>query len=288
MEILRLPETTQVQAKFTVASASALYTMQYEDLITGSAYSASAISNNLKEVSFTLNSRYLTYSGSLYGNVYSGTTNIISTGMDVVKPYCDITKVKGLLSITTAQCIAAEKVARKIIEAETGSFQFIRKQREIIGMGLDYLPVDERINKMYYLYENGTLIYDYEDTDLNEYKISIDKTSIVHADPLQNKVEYKKVWEDRNYPISFASGNDYLLEADFGYRSAPEDIQEACEILIQDIISNNMRYFSRNIAEFDNQEFRLKFTDGASYGTGNLVVDKLLSSYKNRIIPGVI
>jgi hypothetical protein len=289
MEILRLPETTQIQAKFTVPAASQLYTIQYEDLITGSTYSASATSSSSKEVTFTLNSKYLSYSGNLFANVYSSASALVySTGIDVVKPYCDITKVKGVLNITTAQCITAEKVARKMIEAEVGSFQFIRKQKEIIGMGLDYLPVNENIDKLYYLYENGVLVFDYSNADLDDYKISIDRTSIIYDDNLENKVEYQKVWADRNYPITFASGNDYLLDADFGYKVIPSDVEEACEILVQDVISNNMRYFSRNIVEFDNQEFRIKFADGGAFGTGNLLVDKILSRYKNRIIPGVI
>jgi len=289
MEILRLPETSQIQATFTVAAASQLYTMNYTDLTTASAYSASAVSSASKQVTFTLNSRYLSYAGNLFANVYNSSgDNVMSIGIDVVKPYCDITSLKARLGITTSQCIGAEKVARKMIEAEAGSFQFMRKQKEIIGMGMDYLPVKERLVKMYYLSENGVLIYDYQNSLLNEYKISIDKTSIIHAEQIENKVEYRKVWEDRNYPVTFASGNDYLLEADFGYQVVPGDVEEACEILIQDLISDNMRYFNRNIVEFDNQEFRIKFSNTAASGTGNLLVDKLLSNYKNNIVPGVI
>ena len=289
MEILRLPETTSVNVSYSVPSASTLYILSYEDLNTGSTYSTTATSNNSKVVTFTLNSRYLTYTGSLDATVMtSASSMVISEGIDVVKPYCDITSVKTKLGITTAQTIQCEKIARKIIESEAGNFDFVRKQKEVYGMGMDYLPLDEPIQKLYYLYENGELIYDYEDANLQDYKISVDKTSIVTASSPVNKMEYQRVWRDRYLDTDFTNGFDYLIDADFGYKNVPEDIQEACELLVQDIASNNLKYVNRYITEFDNNEFKIKFSDGFQSGTGNMIADKILSRYKNRIIPGVI
>lgn len=289
METLRLPETTQVEVSFNVPNASTLYILSYEDLATGDTYSTSATSDGSKVVTFALDNRYLTYTGTLIADILtSASSTIISDGIDVVKPYCDITSLKTKLGITTAQTIQCEKVARKIIESEAGKFGLIRKQKEVYGMGLDYLPIDEPIQKLYYLYENGELIYDYEDVNLQDFKISVDKTSIVTAANPVNKMEYQRVWRDRFLDTDFTSGFDYIVDADFGYKSVPEDIQEACELLIQDIASNNLRYVNRYITEFDNNEFKIKFSDGFQSGTGNLIADKILSRYKNRIVPGVI
>lgn len=289
MEILRLPTTTVIQVDLTVPSASTEYRIEYEDLITGESFSASATSNHQKIARFTLDVKYLTYTGNLFANVYSpSNTLVLSTGIDVVKPYCDIDSVRTKLQITTAQAIEAEKVARRMIEAEAGSFQFIRKDKEIIGMGIDYLPVDERIVKLYEMSENQEIIFVDGDDQYDQYRISVDKTSIVLDDNIQNKVEYPKVWRDRNYAVAFCNGCDYVIDADFGYQVVPSDVQEACEILVQDLIQGNTRYYSRNILEFDNQEFKIKFAPGASSGTGNLVVDKLLTRYKNKIRPGVL
>ncbi len=288
METLRLIETTAIQVSFSVPSASATFIISYEDLVTGDIYSSSAVSNSSKLVTFTLDDYYLTYAGHLSADIKSSASaNLISVGIDVVKPYCDITELKGKLGLTTAQTIQCEKVARKMIEAEVGKFDLVRKEKEVIGRGIDYLPLDEKIQKLYYIWENDTLVFDYEDEELNEHKISVDKTSIVPSLE-QNKLEYSRVWSDRFLDISFESGYDYRIDADFGYKVIPEDIQEACEILIQDIALNNMRYVNRYIESFDNTEFVVKFAKGYSSGTGNMIIDKILNKYKNRIIPGVL
>lgn len=289
METLRLPETTAVEVSFDVPDASTLYILSYEDLQTKSSYSTSATSNTYKVVTFELDSRYLTYTGSLAAEVLTAASAlVISNGIDVVKPYCDISSVSDQLGITVGKTIQCEKVARKIIEAEAGEFGFVRKEKELYGMGLDYLPLDEKIQKLYYLRENGVLIYDHEDSNLQEYKISVDGTSIVTSVSPVNKMEYKYVWRDRYLDTDFFYGYDYLVDADFGYKAIPEDIQEACEILIQDIVNDNMKYYNRNIVEFNNLEFRIKFSNRSFDGSGNAIVDKILAKYKNAITPGVL
>lgn len=289
MEIVRLAESTSVDAKFFVPTSLEVYTLEYEDLDSSEVFSASAMSDARRYVTFELDSKYMTYSGNLLASVYDNLGNLkITDGIDVVKPYCDITKVQSKLGLNPAQATEAERVARKIIEAEAGSFQFYRDKKELIGMGIDYLPINTRVVKLYYMWENGELIYDYQDPDLQGYSISIDKTSIVPSEN-KNKIEYKVVWNDRHLSSpAFRSGSNYVIDADFGYQAIPTDIQEACEILMQDLVSDSLRYYNRNIIEFDNLEFRIKFAEGMSGGTGNNMVDNLLSKYKNRIIPGVL
>ena len=289
MEILRLPETTAIQVDLTLPAIETQYLISYEDLQTGETFSASATSNSQKVARFTLDNKYLLYSGNLFANISDPSGNIVmSVGIDIVKPYCDINSLKTKLQITTAQAVESEKVARRIIESEAGSFQFVRKLKEVYGMGIDYLPIDERISKIYQMWENGEVIYVNGDSSYDQYTVSVDKSSIVLNDEIQNKVEYSKVWRDRNFAVTFCNGCDYLVDGEFGYQVVPSDVQEACEILIQDLVQGNTKYYSRNILEFDNREFTIKFAPGSSTGTGNLIVDKLLTRYKNRIRPGVI
>lgn len=288
MEILRLPQSTSVQASFDVPTASALYTATYTDMDTGTSYSASATSTSSKIVTFTLNNRYMTYSGNLEFNIYQSGSMVYSDGVKIIRPYCDIMNIKEVFGITSAKAIEYESTARAIIESQAGEFQFIRKNKEISGMGLDFLPVNERIETLYKMYENGELIHDSSSASLNLYQISVDRSSIVPIDQIQNKVEYQKVWKDRYLDISFANGYDYLVDADFGYRFIPQDIQKACSILITDLSNNNMQYINKYIEMFDNVEFRVQFAKEFAKGTGNMIVDNILSKYKNRIIPGVI
>jgi len=288
MEILRLPESGSIQATFDVPVSNAIYTASYTDLITGKSYSASATSTNNKSITFTLDNYYMTYSGDIEFSIYRSGSIIYSDLVRVVRPYCDISSIKNVLSITSAKAIELESTARAIIESQAGEFHFIRKEKEISAMGLDFLPVNERIETLYKMYENGELIHDSSNSELNLYRISVDKSSIVPIDTIQNKVEYQKVWKDRYLDVSFANGYDYLLDADFGYRVIPQDIQKACSLLITDLSNNNMQYINKYIEMFDNVEFRLQFAKDFAKGTGNMIVDNILSKYKNRIVPGVI
>jgi len=291
MEILRTPETTQIVAEITLPIANADYRLVYSDLITGQAYSASATSNTNRVGSFTIDPYYLKYTGELEANIFdSGNELVYSGGIDVVRPYCDLNSVISKLNVTNAKAIQAEKVSRKIIESEAGKFTFVKKQKEVIGMGMDYLPIDERIQSLHRLFENNRLIFDYESPEDYErsFKISIDKSSVVQDHETTNRMQYAKVWQDRYLGIDFPSGYDYIVEGEFGYRIIPEDIQEACEILMQDILSDNLRYINRYIEKFDNTEFNITFSKAYSTGTGNLFVDKILAKYKNRIRLGVM
>ena len=288
MEILRLPESTSVQAAFDVPTANVLYTASYTDINTGTSYSASATSTSSKIATFTLNNTYMTYSGNLEFNIYQSGSAVYSDGVKVIRPYCDISNIKEVLGITSAQAVEYESTARAIIESQAGEFQFVRKNKEISGMGMDFLPVNERIETLYKMYENGELIHDSTSATLNLYQISVDRSSIVPIDQIQNKVEYQKVWRDRYLDVSFANGYDYLVDGDFGYRFIPQDIQKACRLLITDLSQNNMQYINKYIEMFDNVEFRVQFAKEFARGTGNMIVDNILSKYKNRIVPGVI
>jgi hypothetical protein len=291
MEILRTPETTSIIAEIDLPQANTLYVLLYTDLVTEQSFSASATTGTNKVANFTLDPYYLKYTGELEGNVYDESGNLVySAGIDIVRPYCDLKNVIAKLGVTNAKGVQAEKVARKIIESEANKFNFVKKQKEVIGMGMDYLPIDERIQSLHQLFENNRLIFNSDTPEDFErsFKISIDKSSIVQEHETTNRMQYAKVWQDRYLGIDFPSGFDYIVDGEFGYRVIPEDVQEACEILMQDILSDNLRYVNRYIEKFDNTEFNITFSKTYATGTGNLFVDKLLAKYKNRIRLGVM
>ena len=184
----------------------------------------------------------------------------------------------------------AERTARFIIDSESAkTFGFVRKEKEVIGNGSDYLIIDEKIHKLYKVYENGNLLYDStQENNLVTYTISKDKTSIVPVYIEANKTEYPQVWRDRYLSRAFADGYDYVIDADFGYKVIPQDIQEATSLLCSDISSGNMQYINSYIESFDNADFKIKFAKSFVNGTGNLIVDKILSKYKNSIKIGVL
>jgi hypothetical protein len=296
MEILnerQYKKVTSLTATFTV-SPSGTYILDYEDLYTGESFSASA-STISGAVSFTLAPKYLDYTGSLAASVKDSSGNtVIMTNIEIIRPYCNLDSVASALSITDGSEIGYERLARYIIDSQTQGFPFIRKEKDIIGMGMDYLPIDEKIYKIYKVYKNEELVYNSSlsaSVNLVTYAITKDGSSITNVEnesDAENKVNYKPVWHERYLDPAFADGSEYRVDADYGWKVIPQDIQEACEMLVQDIKSDNLRYINRYIESFDNEDFKIKFAKNPTAGTGNMFVDKILEKYRNRLRIGVL
>jgi hypothetical protein len=289
MELLRLNNTTSLSASFSSLTASASYNIELDDLLTGVSYSASAIANSSGIVSFAMPSHYLTYTGSLSASVKDSQNNLVNmTNIDIVRPYSNPNTTATALSIKTSEAIEHERLARYIIDSYTGGFNFIRKEKEFIGDGSDQLLIDENIHKLYKLYENGELIYDSEsNTNESEYKVHKQLNAIVLDIPEGNRIDYPKIWRDRFLDVDFFSGYEYVVDGDFGWKVIPQDIQDASEMLIQDIANDSLRYINRYIESFDNDDFKIKFAKNWSSSTGNRVVDRILERYQKPILPGV-
>ena len=290
MEALRINGQTP-SVTFTGLLPSSEYTLTYTDLSTQEEYTSTQQSNASGEVSFVLNSYYDNYDGVLDATLFNYLDEVENVaGIEVVRPYTNITTLAAELDKTYAQARDTERTARFIIDSESAkTFGFVRKEKEFIGNGSDYLVIDEKIHKLYKVYENGNLLYDStQENNLVTYTISKDKTSIIPVYIEANKTEYPQVWRDRYLSRAFADGYDYVVEADFGYKVIPQDIQEATKLLCSDISSGNMQYINNYIESFDNADFKIKFAKNFANGTGNLIVDKILSKYKNSIKIGVL
>jgi hypothetical protein len=290
MEALRI-NGQRPSVTFTGLLPSSEYTLEYRDILTEEIYVLSEESDTNGSVTFLLNQIYATYNGVLDASVYDYLDEVvITTNIDVIRPYTDIFTLATDLNKTTAQVTEMERIARYIIDSEVSEgFGYVRKEKEIVGNGSDYLVVNEKINKLYKVYENGTLLYD-STSDNNEitFAISKDKTSIVPLHEESNKTEYPQVWRDRYLSRAFSDGYDYVIDADFGYKVVPQDIQEATKLLCSDISSDNMKYLNKYIESFDNDDFKIKFAKNFNASTGNLVVDRILTKYKNNIRIGVL
>jgi hypothetical protein len=295
MEILNeraYKKVTSLTATFSI-SPSGTYTLDYEDLYTGESFSASATTIS-GAVTFTLDEKYLNYTGNLSASVKnSDGDTVILTNVDIVRPYCNLDSIAAALSISGGSEIEYERLARYIIDSQTQPFTFMRKEKDIVGMGMDYLPIDEKIYKIYKVYENQEIQYDSTLTsneNLVTYEITRDGTSITNVDDEapENKINNKVVWRERYLDSAFGEGSEYRVDGDFGWRVIPQDIQEACEMLIQDIKSDNLKYINRYIESFDNEDFKIKFSKGPNTGTGNMMVDKILEKYRNRLRIGVL
>lgn len=298
MELLRLNNTTSLSASFSGLSSSVNYKIELDDLITSQSYSASANSNGSGVVVFSIPEHYLTYTGSLVATVKDPQNDIVNiTNIEIVRPYCNIDttglKLYGKTStLTTTErnnIVEYERLARYIIDSHTDGFNYIRKEKEFIGTGTDELLIDEKIHNLYKIYENGELMYD-ASSENNEadYMINRQLNAIVLDIPESNRINYKKVWRDRFLDVDFFEGYEYIVDADYGWKVIPQDIQEACELLVQDIFKDNIKYINRYIESFDNDDFKIKFAKNWTATTGNLIVDRILERYKRPIRVGVL
>lgn len=290
MELLRLINTTSLSASFSGLTASTNYILELDDLITGIAYSASATSNASGIVSFSMPSHYLTYTGSLSASVKDAGGDIkVITNIDVIRPYSTPSELASALSIKTSEAIEYERLARYIIDAHTGGFTYIRKEKEFIGDGSDQLLIDEPIQTLYKLYENGELMYDASsNTNEADYKINKQLNAIVLDIPEGNRVNYPKVWRDRFLDRDFFDGYEYVVDADYGWKVIPQDIQDASSLLVQDIVGDNLKYVNKYIESFSNDDFNIKFSKNFTATTGNRVVDRILERYQKPIRVGVL
>ena len=290
MEVLRINGSIPT-VSFSDLIPSGVYTIEYSDLLTDETFSATASANGSGDITFTLDNKYISYDGNLEARVLDTyDEEVIVTNIDILRPYCDIYSLATELGKTVAQVKEMERIARYIIDSETfGGFKFVRKEKEVVGLGSDYLVIDEKIHKLYKLYENLELVYDSTlETNEQEFEISKDKTSIVLTQTQTNRVNYNRVWRDRYLDVDFADGFEYLVDADFGWKVIPQDIQEATTLLVADISSDNMKYINKYIESFDNDDFKIKFAKNFNASTGNLVVDRILTKYKNSIRIGVL
>jgi hypothetical protein len=290
MEALRI-NGQRPSVTFAGLLPSSEYTLEYKDISTEEVYVLSEESDINGSVTFLLNQIYANYDGLLDASVYDYLDEVvITTNIDVIRPYTDISTLATDLNKTSTQVKEMERIARYIIDSEVSQgFGYTRKEKEIVGNGSDYLVVNEKINKLYKVYENGTLLYD-STLNNNEltFAISKDKTSIVPVYEESNKTEYPQVWRDRYLTRAFSDGYDYVIDADFGYKVVPQDIQEATRLLCSDISSDNMKYLNKYIESFDNADFKIKFAKNFNASTGNLIVDRILTKYKNNIRIGVL
>jgi hypothetical protein len=290
MEALRINGQTP-SVTFTGLLPGSEYTLTYTDLSTQEEYTSTQESDTSGEAVFTLNSYYDNYDAVLDATLFNYLDEVESVaGIEVIRPYTNIASLATDLNKTYDQAKDTERTARFIIDSESAkTFGFVRKEKEFIGNGSDYLVIDEKIHKLYKVYENGNLLYDStQENNLVTYTISKDGTSIIPVYIEANKTEYPQVWRDRYLSRAFADGYDYVVEADFGYKVIPQDIQEATKLLCSDISSGNMQYINNYIESFDNADFKIKFAKNFVNGTGNLIVDKILSKYKNSIKIGVL
>jgi hypothetical protein len=286
MEILRVPPYS-LNAVIDVEFPSTVYNYTIEDMADHSLLIGVTISSSDLKVSIPLPSKY--------DNTYLITIAGEEHFFEVVRPYVD-PRTKGTTASEVAEYAKNEELARAIIDSIiSDGFYYRKKIYETTGLGADYLPIWTNAQKLLKLYENNALLYDSSEEDPlgRNYSLTSDKFAIVESyDGSLNRYEGAPNilpaagsdstdlnWTYRGFPRGF----DYKAVLEVGYRNIPSDVVRATELLIEDISCGKLEYQKRYIADYNTDQFKIKFDSRSFEGTGNILVDKILSKYATPI-----
>jgi hypothetical protein len=219
---------------------------------------------------------------------------IFDDNFHVVRPYVDPNTL-GSTATEIATATSNEELARAIIDSVIPQgFYFKKETFEMVGLGADYLPLWVNAKKILKIYENNILVFDVN-AELNRtvYEITKDKTAIVEQySDIINRTESAPnllptsasdlldlQFGYRGFPRNF----DYRVILEVGHTSVPSDIVRATKLLIEDISCGKLEYPKRYVSAYNTDQYKVQFDKRVFEGTGNLIVDKILSKYAKSI-----
>jgi hypothetical protein len=287
MQILRVPPY-DLSVTLDVALATTEYEYTIIDMADSSVFSDSVESSSERKVIIPLSSKYDSqYKIMIDGDFYY---------VDVVRPYTNPND-QGLTASEKNTYADNEELARAIIDSVLPDQEFYYKKKvvETTGLGLDYLPVWANVKDILKVYENNVLVYDADNLEESTilFEIVGDGSAITMSYPdAVNRDESARLLlpasptdiVEFNYaPRGFPKGWDYRLVLAVGYPKVPSDIKKATELLVHDIECGKLDYYKRYIGSYNTDQFRIQFDKAVFSGTGNLIVDKILSKYEKPI-----
>ena len=225
---------------------------------------------------------------------------------DVVTPYANMADVLEDLNIGTDpsdpnyktyhELQMAEKYARKLIESFTAQFFYLYDDTQIVyGHGSDILPLPFRIYQIHEVYENDVLLIDnINDVSNWVYDPVISESNFgirVNRQDLMDNVTYTANGlippsiNDRGFAGAFKKDFRYSVAGRFGWSSVPDNVEEACIILIQQFFDKDTAWRNKYVKSISTFDWKFDYMEDAHRGTGNLYADQLLTPY---VINGMV
>jgi hypothetical protein len=288
MEKLRVAPYSNIELGFTVPAE---YTQNTDFL---------EILTDLSDLSFTetthsvLGGDVITttiptkYDGSYRLEIKSSSDELLDETFEIVRPYVKPSEL-GETASEIAEYTKYEEVARAVIDSVIPEgFYYKKKTLEVVGLGADYIPLWWDAKRILAVYENDALVQD------RAYEITRDKTAITETvpggvnrneqAPLILPAAGSDLVDTVLPPLrGFPNGYDYKFVLEVGYPTVPSDIVRAATLLIDDIKCGRNDYYQRYISAYNTDQFRLQFDSRVFEGTGNVIVDKILSKYAKSI-----
>jgi hypothetical protein len=297
MQVLRLSSHQDIEIEFTIPAGYAT-----NETFTATITDMTDLSNTTQTV--TDNTAYV-WTITLPGK-YDADYRIVITDAsgdiihddtyEVRRPYVDPNTL-GTTASEIATATSNEELARAIIDSIIPQgFYYKKVVLETTGLGADYLPLWVDAKKILSVYENNVLIYDSSSPSsyVTNFEITKDKTAITktYADIVNRKESADLVlpaggtdYVDVNYIAFgvFPKTYDYKVYVEAGYTAVPSDIVKVANLLITDISCGKLEYYKRYVSDYKTDQYNLKFDSRVFEGTGNIIVDKILSKYRKSI-----
>ena len=230
------------------------------------------------------------YDAELSLTVTQSNLIVIKENVSVERPY---SKSTSTVASDMAAYLKSEKLARLIIDSVIPEGFYLKKTTlQVRGNGTDYLPFWDNVANILTVRENNVLIYDSSLEDNQKvFRIEGGNLIVAYDDMQVNRYESKPITipmaptdnldgQVINYSgVDFPQSYDYVIEAEVGYLSVPSDIREASELLVHDIECGKLDYYKRYITSYNTDQFKIQFDKSMLQGTGNILVDKILSKY---------
>jgi hypothetical protein len=291
MEILRLPPHDDLILDFVVPE---WYTEETDFYIRVTDLSdlSEVVTDHTGEAgdtfSYTLSSKYDNNYRVEFDSVNGDDALIYDETTELVRPYVAPSTL-GETASEIAEYTKYEEIARAVIDSVIPEgFYYKKKTLEIVGLGADYIPLWWDAKRILAVYENDVLVED------RTYEITRDKTAITETvpggvnrneqAPLILPAAGSDLVDTVLPPLrGFPNGYDYKFVLEVGYPTVPSDIVRAATLLIDDIKCGRNDYYQRYISAYNTDQFRLQFDSRVFEGTGNIIVDKILSKYAKSI-----
>lgn len=225
---------------------------------------------------------------------------------DVVTPYANMSDVWDDLNLGTDpsdpnyktyhEVQMAEKYARKLIEGFTAQSFYLYDDTQIVyGHGADILPLPFKLYEIHELYENDVLLYD-AINDVNNwiyvpqvsesgFGIRVNRQTLLDNTIYTANGMVPPTINDYNYRGAFKKDARYSVQGRFGWPSVPDNIEEACIVLIGQFFEKDTAWRNKYVKGINTFDYKFEYMEDAHRGTGNLYADQLLLPY---VITGMV
>jgi hypothetical protein len=317
MEVLRqAPYPLNISYEVPDANTSYFLVIEESDVFSNLVVNEEVVSDAESKITYELPAHLSlydkTYALSIYENIADERGElVVEDNLQISRPYVDPYSLGHKNNTELLENIRNEALSRAIIDSITGGFYFTTNWMEVTGQGTDYLPLWEKTYKILKVYENAKLVYDNEQDppalyDWN-YLITRDKSAItkdpIYAIGSANRVESKPLkfpfaqsdsitpfdTDDSANAFTYQPGalfgqfTDYLIKVEVGYKVIPYNIKDAMAMLMDDLKCGRMDYHKRYITSYATDQFKIQIDRSSLSGSGNIVVDKILSQYTQQM-----